>query len=333
MPRKSLFRKVFNVILLKLHLYKIYYRSLKPVRDLLNQFKSNNKYFDLIISNDIESLPVALLMANGTPVLLDSHEYSPEEWGGRLWKFVFSRYKDWQCKTYLPKVNSMSTVCQGIADKYMDNYGVNAFITLNAPNYLDITPSSIDAQCIHLVHHGAAQESRGLDTMIDMMALLDEKYVLHFYLMASSPSQLSYLEYLKDKTKSIGGRIYFHDPVETAKISSEINQYDIGVYPLMPLSTNERFALPNKFFEFIQARLAVVIGPSIEMQKIVNEKQIGEVAKDFTAFSMAEVINNLTVENIVMYKDNSNKAAKALSFESQSPVFLEKIKGLLGESE
>ena len=48
------------------------------------------------------------------------------------------------------------------------------------------------------------------------------------------------------------------------------NDYDVGLYLLPPTNFNQRYALPNKFFEFIQGRLAIAIGPSPEMAKLVE---------------------------------------------------------------
>ena len=55
------------------------------------------------------------------------------------------------------------------------------------------------------------------------------------------------------------------------ELVKEANAYDIGLYLLGEANANHRAALPNKFFEFIQARLALAIGPSPEMARIVNE--------------------------------------------------------------
>ena len=39
-------------------------------------------------------------------------------------------------------------------------------------------------------------------------------------------------------------------------IAQEINQYDIGVYLLRDGNLNNKYAMPNKLYEFVQARLA-----------------------------------------------------------------------------
>lgn len=53
---------------------KVYWNIYK-FENLLNEL--SNKKFDLIIANDVESLPLTLEIANGARVLLDAHEYTP----------------------------------------------------------------------------------------------------------------------------------------------------------------------------------------------------------------------------------------------------------------
>jgi hypothetical protein len=123
--------------------------------------------------------------------------------------------------------------------------------------------------------------------------------------------------------------VIFRDPVPTEKIPSTINQYDIGVYPLEPRCLNEELALPNKFFEFVQARLAIAIGPSTEMARLVRKHDLGVVAEDFSAQSMANAISALSPEDILRYKENSDAAARDLSFDAQAPLFLRTVQRLL----
>jgi hypothetical protein len=114
-------------------------------------------------------------------------------------------------------------------------------------------------------------------------------------------------------------------PVATGEIAGFINQFDVGVYSLPPTNFNNQHALPNKFFEFIQARLAVVIAPSPEMARIVREFDLGVVAEDFSPESMAAAIKGLTMEKIRYFKTQSNKHAYELSAERNRERFLRLI--------
>ena len=66
-----------------------------------------------------------------------------------------------------------------------------------------------------------------------------------------------------------------------------INKYDMGVFLLPPINFNYENTLPNKLFDFIQARLGIAIGPTPEMAEIVNHYKIGLVSEHFTAASLA----------------------------------------------
>lgn len=83
------------------------------------------------------------------------------------------------------------------------------------------------------------------------------------------------------------------EPVPMHRIVSFASTYDIGVFLLPPTNFNYRNALPNKLFEFIQARLAVAIGPSPQMAAVVREWNCGIVSDDFTPASLGENLQRL----------------------------------------
>jgi len=114
------------------------------------------------------------------------------------------------------------------------------------------------------------------------------------------------------------------------EIAKNTNNYDIGLFLLSPDSFSYRMALPNKFFEFIQARLAVAIWPSPEMARLVKEYSCGIVSDDFSIESMAEKLNALSKEDIMAFKMNSHNAAGQLCAEKNKDKFLSIVEGLIG---
>ena len=105
-------------------------------------------------------------------------------------------------------------------------------------------------------------------------------------------------------------RIAFRDPVAPLRIVPESTHYDIGLFLLEPVNFNYEHALPNKIFEFIQARLAVAIGPSPEMARLVRRYDCGVVAPSFEPRAMAAALNALTPAEIDRLKANAHRAAK-----------------------
>jgi hypothetical protein len=92
-----------------------------------------------------------------------------------------------------------------------------------------------------------------------------------------------------------------------------------------PINFNYANGLPNKLFEFIQARLAIAIGPIPEIAEVINEYNIGIVSEDFTPKKLAQELSKLTNERLHLFKSNTALAASQLSAEKNQEVFLELV--------
>ena len=325
--RKSMKGKIQSAINLKIGRFDQFYWSssrIQNARDLLR-----DKEFDLIIANDINSLPLAFYLGrNGrTKLLVDAHEYSPREAEAHfLFRFFYQSYWDGICRSYLPRADAMTTVCEGIASEYKNNYGVDPKVITNAPFFSDLAPSQIDSGSIRMIHHGGVAPARKSENMISLMEILDRRFSLDFMIVGGNSK---YLRKLYGKGKK-NPRINFVKPVPMNEVTKTINKYDIGLYFLDPSSFNDRMALPNKLFEFIQGRLAVAIWPSPEMARIVRKHQCGVVSEDFTCESMAKILNQLSTNEIMKFKWQAHKAASELCAERNQELFISIIKKLIG---
>jgi hypothetical protein len=271
-----------------------------------------SREFDLIITHDIETLPFAVSIKNNSKLLFDAHEYFPEEYNDFLINWIFKKYRIALFKKYVPQIDFMITVSEGIANKYLENFGVSSAVITNTSEFITLKPTKVDPDNIKLIHHGIASPSRQIEKMIEVMKYTEPRYYLYLMLMPTSPN---YLIKLKRIAKDLPN-VYFLNPVPMNQIVKTINQFDIGLYILEPNSTNNLLALPNKFFEFVQARLAIAVSPSPEMAKIVQKYNIGIVANDFSPKEMAWQLNNLSAERIQNYKIQSHQSAYELSAES-----------------
>ena len=299
-------------------MFESFYWSLPHIQQARSMLEKQEAA--LIIANDVYALPLALKLANGRPVHLDAHEYSPREFEEKLlWRATFGRLYHYFCRRYLPKVNSLTTVAHGIANEYHRQYGVAAEVVYNAPAFQSMQPQ-LQQGPIRLVHHGAAIRSRHLEVMIEMMGHLPQAQ-LDFMLVETDAR---YFAELKAKASPYTN-IRFIPPVNVNEICGVLNQYDVGVYLLPPVNFNHAHALPNKFFEFVQARLAIAIGPSQEMALLLNRFQLGVVANTFSPEDLAQAIAGMTRENVSEFKRNSDIAALSLCFEKSGDVFKQMI--------
>ncbi|MBN3583042.1 hypothetical protein JYB64_11650 [Algoriphagus aestuarii] len=291
----------------------------------LKELEKLKPKFGLIIANDAETWPVAIALKKKHPkarIIFDAHEFYPGQFTDDLkWIWFHKRFSKFLCKNYIPKADLLITVCEGLAEAYTAFTSREIPVVLNAPKYSsDLKPSPVGRK-IRLIHHGIANRSRQIEKMIELMDYLDARFELNFMLM---PTDKQYFEELI--LLSEGKPIHFLDPVDTEAIPSFINQFDIGLFYLEPVNFNYTFALPNKFFEFIQARLAIAIAPSIEMKKILNREDIGVVSEEFDLSQLASRLNSLTNEDIIRFKENANRIAKKYSADQHDEFYRSQIK-------
>ncbi|KEO73458.1 glycosyltransferase [Anditalea andensis] len=321
-PKQLLFR-VLKLGIMVFKLNKIRVREFLHHTDLDKLLKINPT-FDLIVANDAETWPLAAEFKKNEPdikLVFDAHEQYAKQFSDlRSWKWFHKGYANYLCSEFIPVADSFLTVCDGIAQDYEKEYNVKPQVVLNTPEYEpELTPSQV-GETIELIHHGIANRSRQIEKIIHMMDYLDDRFRLNLMLM---PVDQIYYEELQKLSE--GKNILFLEPVVTTEISKFINQFDIGLFLLEPVNFNYTYALPNKFFEFIQARLAIAIGPSIEMKKIVLKEKIGIVSQTFDELDLANRINNLSREDIIVLKQNVHHIAQKYSNDKNIDIF----KGIL----
>ena len=265
-----------------------------------------------IIANDIDTLPLALQLAqpHGIRVVFDAHEYSPREFEhSLLWRLFLQRYRMWQCRRYMPQAGRRVTVNAPIAAAYARATGADCEVIMNLPPAHAFTPRPTDAHRIRLIHHGIATADRDPMPMLEMAKLLEPRFETHFVLVAGDEALIRRVQAAAQGHT----RIHFHAPVGYADIVPMLHGYDIGFHLLPARNFNHLNALPNKFFEFIQARLALAISPNPAMAEMVRQLGCGVVAADYTPQAMADAINALSAEAIDAYKQASYAAAPQLN--------------------
>jgi len=302
--------------LITLKHYRKAYWKLSAVKWSLEHLKGRR--FDVAIANDVEAVPVAVKLKPKHGVLADLHEYSPRLHDDHeLWFQRITPWFEWVVGRYVTKAWSWSTVSRGIVDEYEKNFGFHAELVTNAAPYQpEAVPTPVSTP-IRLVHSGACLRNRNLHVMAEAVEQASNDVTLDFYLTANDPP---YLQELKDFAAT-SSRVVVHDPVPYAELAATLNAYDVGIHVLPPINFNNKLALPNKLFDYVQARLGVVIGPSPEMAYYAENFGVGEVASDFTLEATREAIERLTVDSVTAFKANSHAHAEELGAARQVDVW------------
>ncbi|MGV8884431.1 MAG: hypothetical protein ACOH1T_02420 [Microbacteriaceae bacterium] len=279
----------------------------------------HGKTFDLVVANEARVLALADVVAAGAPVWADMHEWAPEERTHILsWRLLVAPLMRYLCATYLPRAGAVTAVCASIADLYNEHYGLDTKVMRNSGPRRELDVRPLDGDRIRLVHSGAAVHGRQIEIMIDVVKKLDARYTLDLYLVPGGDAG-RYLDSLKQRSADCD-RITFHAPVAPTALPDTLNAYDVGVFWIPPTHTNARFALPNKFFDFVQARLAIAVGPSVEMARLVDQYDLGAVSTGFTVEECLASLSSLSRDDIIAAKNASDAASTDLSFETDAAV-------------
>lgn len=288
---------------------------------LVHEKELNTEDYDFITVEDLHLLPLAFRIRKDAKILFDAREFYTKQFEESfLFRWFEFPFRDRLCRQYLQYCDQLITVSSGLADGYFKDFGVHMEVIRSTPSYFEIPVQATNKNKIRMVHHGVANQNRGIENMIEIVSQLDNHFTLDLYLIGPD----SYITFLKELSSNCD-RICICNPVPFDEIVPMLNRYDIGLYYLEPLGYNVTYNLPNKFFEFIQARLAIAIGPSPEMAKLVNEFQCGFVAPKFSLESMAKTLQMLTTEDIDKAKLKSDQAAKQLCFEVEGKRLLELV--------
>lgn len=224
----------------------------------------------------------------------------------------------------MTRCDAVVTVSEGLRREYKKEFNIDATVYRSTPPYSDFSVKLTDSDNIRMVYHGVASRNRCLENLIDVVAMLDERFTLDLILVGNP----RYQQELMRKAASIS-RVSFPSPVPFKWIIPAISEYDVGFFYCEPTTFNLKNSLPNKFFEYIQARLALAIGPSPDMAELVKQYDCGIVAEEFTVESMAKALSLLPVTNINKCKKGSDLAAKHLCFEKESEKMVSIIYSLL----
>lgn len=309
LKRKALF--VIRQAAFRLRRYGISYWLLPHIRWAWKQLSSDR--WDVVIANDVDPVPLANRLRPRRGVVVDLHEFAPRQYDNRPdWMRDVAPYYEWLVAEHVTKAAATVTVSDGIANAYRE-YGLTPTIVRSAAMSAPLSPSPV-GRPIRLVHSGGAARSRLLETMIEATIRTSADVTLDLYLVGDHDR--AYVDELVELSSG-SDLVRINDAVTFEELVPTLSRYDVGLSMIPPTTFNHLWCLPNKFFDFLQARLAIITGPSPEMARIVEQEKLGAVTSDFTAESLAAVLDELDSERVAQWKLAAHDAAARYSGEAE----------------
>lgn len=293
--------------------------------------------YDVIICHDLLLLPVLFVgldsksnrqEAESTRVIFDAREFYPLQNASSLrWRILFKVFNIYLCKTYAKRADKIFSVSPRFCELYKTHFGLKVELLLSLPPYYELNPKPINPQKIKILYHGALNKNRDIHKIIYLCQKLDKRFCMDFIFTGGAQEYRKKIESTILGLQKQGYNISVLPAVSLEQIVPFGNNYDIGFIYIPKHNRNLLATIPNKFFEYIQSRLALLLPPIVSLQDITEKYDNAIVSRNFSLDSLSHALNTLSVEEISKKKQNSHTAALEFNINQNA----QKIRNILTE--
>ena len=327
----------------KLKVHRIQLKSRNWSKNRIIQLFKYAEYFyhlvkhhrkaDIIHCNDIEPLPLAVMMKwffnRKLKIIYDAHEleFDKKEKGSGYYPQAILALTE---KILIKNTDAMITVTPLIAEAYAKRYNIiPPKLVMNCTTYKTYVPSkdifrkkfNIRADQKIYLYQGGLLPKRGIEEILTAFEQLDNQYVIVF--LGFGPLVNSVKKAVKENDN-----IFFHDAVSQAELPNFTCSADFGFCLLQGSTKNHQFALGNKIFEYIQARLPILCS-NMPGFKLIMEDNMGIVIQNHNNIpAIKDASQEIQLLDPLKYLKALELAAKKYNWENQEKVLLDIYEGL-----
>lgn len=270
---------------------------------------------DIIVSNDLDTLGACWLATRFRKKILvfDSHELFTEvpELVDRPFVKKFWHMKE---RLLIPSVSIGYTVSKPIQKYYKEKYNKDFQLIRNVGLFRpDQAFREINEEYV-IIYQGAVNKGRGLELMLKALKHLDNARLW----IIGKGDELSNIKTLC-KELEVDEKVIFFGRINLEKLPKYTRKAHIGFSLEEDLGLNYRYALPNKIFDYIQARIPVIVSDLPEMRSVIDLYGIGKVLTERKPEKLAELINEMATNVQLRHtvKQNLELAARDLCWQRE----------------
>lgn len=269
---------------------------------------------DIVHAHDLDTLAVAAALASRwrAPLVYDAHELFVDQmtqggqtgaaraWPSRLKQALAQRNFARLERRLIGRAAAVITVSQSIAAELAARYGIaSPTLVLNTPRYRELTAGSSylrqrlglqDAQRIILLQ-GAVLPDRHLLELVQTLPLLPETVVLTFLGFNLGTYQAA----IRQEVARLGlqARVFMLDALPAEQLLEATASADVGMILLAGHNKNDRFAMPNKLFEYMMAGLPFVASDWPEIGRVARATGAGVTVTAPTPAALAAAVHDI----------------------------------------
>ncbi|MDX1829034.1 MAG: glycosyltransferase [Lutibacter sp.] len=277
----------------------------------------------ILLANDLDTLLANFLASKilRKKLVYDSHELFTEvpelihrPFIQNIWLYIE--------KFIVPKLKNCVTVSNSISEYYNSIYHTKFIVIRNLPFVIkkqraNSFPFKTDNQKI-ILYQGAINKGRGLELMIDTMIYLEDTI---FVIIGNGDIEISIKHKIAEK--KLQKKVRLIDRLEPEELKQLTPLADIGISLEENLGLNYKYALPNKLFDYIQAKIPILVSDLYEMKNITSKYKVGEVVENRNPELLAKQIQKILEKGKIAYKIQLEIAASELNWENESKKLIE----------
>ncbi len=286
---------------------------------------------DLLFANDLDTLLPNFIVSKikRNKLIFDSHEYFtgvPELQDRALVRNIWKTIE----RFILPRLYKMITVNDSIAGLFKNEYRIESRVVRNIPlkktyNILKTkTELGLPAdKHIVLLQGAGINIDRGAEEAIDASVYFNNAILL---IIGGGDVYKSLQK--KVETQNLQKCVIMLPKQSSERLYEYTVHASIGLSIDKDSNINYHFSLPNKLFDYIQARVPVLVSNLPELRRIVVEYKIGDIIQSHDPKHIAEKINSMLEDTDRMnsYKHQLELAADILCWENEEVKLLSFIR-------
>jgi len=228
----------------------------------------------------------------------------------------------------LRRVQILLTVSEKLGERFRERYPALKQIQIirNLPGFERADPRLVRLQLRkngekNIIYQGFFKPGRGLEKLIQAVALTDTRIKLHLIGNGELEQVLKNLVLSNHQQE----RIFFHDFIPTTELISTSAQGDLGVVLFEASSLNYAAALPNKFFEYMMAGLPILCSNIETFAYYIDKYKCGLCVDPDDIQTLSQVITGMLMDEdrLKVWKANSLRAAEELNWENEQKKLIQ----------
>ena len=288
-----------------------------------------SKNIGLVTVHCLALLPIGFLLKSllGAKLIYDAHELETETVDLSGFRKILAKGVE---RLFISAPSLILVVSESIADWYTTNYKiVRPTVILNTPTLQFVEKNNYFRKFFQLksqqkifLYQGNLGQGRGIELLIKAFSdRNDDNAVL--ILMGYGD-----LEHLAVKMSNISNIIFFHPAVPPEELLNYTAAADVGVALIENVCLSYFFCLPNKLFEYAMAGLPCIVSNGIEMQRVVEQADLGLVIDPDDENSISSAIEQMVLTDASLYHKKARYMVKDFSWETQEQKLLTSLNKL-----